>query len=152
MQPEGLEDLTGVTDVDAGAAWANLDPFAEAMSNAEGLGLDINTFVANPADALILAQLKEATGSNKPLLGSDPTNSTERTLQGVTLLTSPGVTSGTIWGLPKARLFVVRRKTVDLQVDRSAYFTSDRTAVRATMRVGFAFPHEAAVQKVALTT
>lgn len=151
VQPEGLEDLTGVTDVEAGSAWTDLDAFAEAISNAEGLGLTIDHFVANPADALILAQLKESTGSNKPLLGSDPANPTKRTLQGVTLLTSPGVTVGTIWGLPKARAIVVRRTQVDLQVDRSAFFTSDRTAVRATMRVGFAFPHAAAVQKVALT-
>lgn len=67
-------------------------------------------------------------------------------LRGVT-----DVDAGTIWGLPKARLFVVRRKPVDLQVDRSAYFTSDRTAIKATMRVGFAFPQVAAIQKVALS-
>ncbi|WP_062385991.1 phage major capsid protein, partial [Demequina iriomotensis] len=148
VQPAGLEDLTGVTDVDAGAAWANLDPFAEAISNAEGLGLTVDSFVANPADALILAKLKEAASSNRPLLGADPANPTKRTLQGVKLYVSPAVTVGTVWGVPQARVFMVRRKNVDLQVDRSAYFTSDRTAIRATMRVAFAFPHEAAIQKV----
>jgi hypothetical protein len=40
---------------------------------------------------------------------------------------------------------------VDLAVDKSAYFTSDRTSIRAIMRVGFAFPHAAAVQKISLT-
>jgi len=102
--------------------------------------LNVDSFVANPADVLLLAKLKEATGSNRPLLGSDPSNPTKRILQGVRLYASPAVTEGTIWGIPQVRSLLVRRKNVDLQVDRSAYFTSDRTAIRATVRVGFAFP------------
>ena len=35
-QPNGLEDLDDVTEVDAGDAWEDLDPFAAALSNAEG--------------------------------------------------------------------------------------------------------------------
>lgn len=153
VQPEGLEDLTGFTAITlTDTAWVNADPFAEALANAEGLGLTLNVFVANPADALALAQLKESTGSNKPLLGSDPTNPTRRSLQGVPLLVSPAVTVGTVWGLPALRSVLVRRNDVDLQVDKSAYFTSDRTAIRATMRVGFAFPHPEAIQKITLAT
>ena len=34
-----------------------------------------------------------------------------------------------------------------LAVDESAYFSSDSVGVRATMRVGFAFPHEAAISE-----
>ncbi|WP_104177648.1 phage major capsid protein [Cryobacterium sp. Y50] len=151
VQPAGLGDLAGVTDVTGSTAWANLDPFAEAISNVEGLGLAVDTFIANPADALLLATLKESTGSNKPLLGSDPTNATRRLLQGVPLLTSPGVAVGTVWGIPKVRSIIVRRNDVDLQTDKSAYFTSDRTAIRATLRVTFAFPQAAAIQKISLT-
>lgn len=149
LQPEGLEDQD-VTEVAAPAAWADADPFAEAISNAEGLGLLVNTFVANPADALALAQLKESSSSSRPLLGADPTVPTRRSLQGVPLLVSPAVTEGTVWGIPSNRAIIVRRNDVDLQVDRSAYFTSDRTAIRATMRVGFAFTQPAAIQKIVL--
>jgi hypothetical protein len=42
----------------------------------------------------------------------------------------------------------VRLTAVALQVDRSAYFTPDRTAMRVTMRVGFAFPHPAPILKI----
>ena len=152
VQPDGLEDLVGVTAVThAGVTdWTDLDLFAEAIANAEAYGLNVDTFVANPADALLLAQLKEATGSNKPLLGSDPTAPTRRNILGVPLLVSPGVTEGTVWGIPRIRAIIVRRNNVDLQVDKSAYFTSDRTAIRATMRVTFAFPHPAAIQKIEL--
>lgn len=148
---EGLEDLTGFTTVDPGTAWADLDPFVEAIYNAEDLGLTVNHFVANPADAKLLAQLKVTAGSNQPLLGTDPTNPTRRMLQGVPLLVSPGVTAGTIWGLPKERLHIVRRNDTDLQVDKSAFFTSDRVAIRATARYGFGFSQPAAVQKISLT-
>lgn len=150
LQPEGLEDQTAATTVAAPAAWADADPFAEAISNVEGLGLGIGSFVANPADALLLAQLKESTASSRPLLGSDPSNPTRRALQGVPMLVSPAVTAGTVWGIPSTRAVIVRRNDVDLQVDRSAYFTSDRTAIRATMRVGFAFTQPAAIQKISL--
>ncbi|WP_336633032.1 MULTISPECIES: phage major capsid protein [unclassified Microbacterium] len=150
VQPAGLEDLVGVSAVDAGADWANLDPFAAALANAEGFGLAVDSFVANPADALILATLKESTTSQRPLLTPDPTQPSKRLIQGVPLFVSSAVTPGTVWGIPKVRAILVRRNDVDLAVDRSAYFTSDRTAIRATMRVSFAFPHAAAIQKISL--
>jgi HK97 family phage major capsid protein len=67
------------------------------------------------------------------------------------LWTSPFVAEGTVWGVPQARVQIVLRDDVRLEVDRSVYFTSDRVAVKATMRVGFGFVHPAAVVKVALT-
>lgn len=150
-QPAGLEDLAGFNPVDAGAAaWANADPFAEAVYAAEGVGASVGAFVANPVDALALAKVKKATGSNEPLLGNDPTQPTRRTLQGVGLLVSPGVTPGTVWGIPRGRVLVVLRDDVRLDVDRSAYFSSDRIGVRATLRGAFLYPHPAAVQKITL--
>ena len=149
LQPAGLENVAA-TEVVAPTAWADADPFAEAISNAEGLGLVVSSFVANPNDALTLAQLKESSASNRPLLGSDPSTPTRRALQGVPLLVSPAVTEGTVWGIPSNRAVIVRRNDVDLQVDKSAYFTSDRTAIRATMRVGFAFTQPSAIQKITL--
>lgn len=151
VQPDGLEDLSEATLIDAGGAWANLDPFAAAVSNAEGRGVQVSSFVANPKDALALAQLKEGASSIRPLLGSDATVATRRVLLGVPLLVSPAVSEGTIWGIPRVRAVVVRRTDVDLDVDTSAYFTSYRTAVRAVMRVGFAFTDPAAIQKVVLS-
>lgn len=46
-------------------------------------------------------------------------------------------------------MIVVRRQDVDLQVDRSPYVTSHRTAVKATMSAGPTLPDAAAIQKVA---
>lgn len=150
-QPKGLEDLAGVGTVTAPTAWANLDPFAEAISRAETVGATVNTWVANPADALALAKLKDEANSNRPLLGTDPTQPTRRLILGIPLLVSPAVTTGTVWGIPKSRAYVVIREGAVLEIDKSVYFTSDRVAARAIMRVTFAFPHAAAIQKIKLS-
>ena len=55
IQSAQVKVQAGVTGVDVDAAWANLDPFTEAIADAEGLGLTVDSFVANPADALLLA-------------------------------------------------------------------------------------------------
>lgn len=152
VQPPGLEDLEGVTEVDGGAAWTDTDPFVEAIYKAAGVGATLSAFVANPDDALVLATLKESTTSKRPLLGSDPSQPAQRQVSGVALLTSPAVELGTVWGVPKDRVLVVVRDDVKLDIDRSAYFSSDRVGIRATFRVAFAYPHPAAVVRIKLTT
>jgi HK97 family phage major capsid protein len=149
-QPEGLEDLIGVTPV-AAAGFANVDPFLEAMAEAEQIGATLSAWVTDPATALALAQVKETTDSNRPLLQPDPTRPTRRIVEGLPLYISPAVTEGTVWGIPKDRTFLVLRDNTRLEVDRSAYFSSDRVGVKATMRAGFAFAHPAAIIKVSDT-
>lgn len=149
-QPEGLEDqTTGV--VDAGAAFTGIDPFTEAQFQAEAQGATITAWVANPTDALALAKVKEGTGSNRNLLQPDPTAPSRRIVNGIPLTVSTAVTPGTVWGIPADAAYVVIRKNVTLDVDRSAFFTSDLVAVKSTMRVGFVFPQPLAIQKISLT-
>lgn len=151
VRPAGLEDLAGVNAITAGASWTNVDPFAEAVYAAEAAGATLAAFVANPADALLMAKVKKATGSNEPLLGNDPSEPTRRVVQGVPLFVSPGVTAGTIWGIPKGRTVVALRRDPKLEIDHSVFFTSDRVAIKATLRAAILFPHAGAVQKVTLT-
>lgn len=146
--PSGLESLTGVSVVDNAGTYASFDVFAEAISAAEQVGATIGAFVTDPATALVLAQLKQATGSNMPMLGTSATDAIDRRILGVPLLVSSAVTTGTTWGIPKTASYVVQRGGAELDVDKSIYFTSYSTAVRAVMRVGFGFVHEAAVVKI----
>lgn len=146
--PKGLAGLTGVSTVSAGAAFTSVDPFIEAIGAAEAVGATLTAFVANPADVLAMSKVKKATGSNEPLLGSDPTMPVRRIVQGVPLLSSPAVAAGTVWGIPQSRVFLVIRQDAEVEADASVFFTSDRTAVRGKLRCGFAFPHSAAVVKV----
>ncbi|MGY1692342.1 phage major capsid protein [Geodermatophilus sp. SYSU D01105] len=153
-QPDGLAALTvgagGVQDIAAGTAPTDLDAFAEAQMLAANVGAQLTAFVTNPATALVLANMKEATGSGKPLLQPDPTQPTRRVIFGVPLLTSPEAPAGTVWGLPAERVVTAVRRDAEVKADRSVFFTSDRVAVRATCRVGFGFPHMAALVRIRL--
>lgn len=138
--PAGLESITP-TDVDAGG-YADLDPFAEAISEAEQRGAQINTWITDPATALTLATIKDQSGSNRTLLD-------DRTILGRPVLVSEAVTVGTVWAIPMDRVIVAVRTDTELTVDESRYFEYDAVAVRAVMRVAFGFPHEAAVIRIA---
>jgi len=146
--PSGLLSVSGVQVVDTGASIANTDVFADALSQAETVGALITSFVANPADILTLAKVKKATGSNEPLLGNDPTQPTQRTVLGVPLIPSPAVSAGTIWAIPRDRVFIVLRKDTTLAISEHSHFTSDRISIRAITRVGFGFPHPGALVRM----
>jgi HK97 family phage major capsid protein len=135
----------------AGETPGNLDAFAEAMSLVEQDGAVITSFIAHPVDALMVQSIKTGTGFNSPLLGTDATNGTARQVFGVPLLVSKHVEQGTIWGLAAARILVVVRQDVEVESDASAFFTSDRIAVRAVMRLGFAYPSPKSIAKISLT-
>lgn len=146
--PSGLLSVEGVSVVDNDGSYSSFDVFAEAISKAEEVGATIGAFVTDPATALVLAKLKQATGSNMPMLGASATDALERRILGVPLLVSSAVTAGTTWGIPKAASFVVQRGGAELDVDKSVYFASYSTAVRAVMRVGFGFVHPAAIVRI----
>lgn len=150
--PSGLGSFVNgdVNRVALGTAPANLDGFAKAQSLVEQTGAQITAWVGNPADVLTVQQLKTQTGSAQPLLGTDASNGTARTVFGVPVLSTPNTAAGNVWGLSAARCIVVIREDVTVESDASVFFTSDRIAVKAVMRVGFAFPVPKAVAKLAL--
>lgn len=149
-RPAGLGDLV-VSEVDAGAAWVNTDPFNAAAFGAAKYGRAVTTFVANPDDALILANLKEGDATNKHLLQPDPTQSGRSMVAGRLLETSPAVEVGSVWAIPKAVSYVVVREDVEVKADGSVFFTSDRTAIRAKVRLDFLFPQPLAIHRIRLT-
>ncbi|WP_454859087.1 phage major capsid protein [Promicromonospora soli] len=156
LQPQGLEDVTGVTEIDAGASLSSLDPFTEGALNVAGLG-DPSVrlaWVANPADALALATLKDEATSNRALLAptaNDPDGMPIYTIAGAPLYISPAVTAGTVWGIPSGRVLIAVRQDATLERSADAYFGSDSVGLRCITRVAFAYPHAAAIQKVTVT-
>lgn len=147
--PKGLAAAAAVPAVSG--AWGNTDVFAHAMSIAEAAGGRIRFFVTSPADMLTLLMVKKQEGSNEPLLGQDPTQPAVRTILGATLLASPAVAQGTIWAIDPEFSRVVLRKDVTIETSRESHFTTDQVAVKAVMRVGFAFPHPKALVKITET-
>lgn len=145
--PSGMQSVA-FQPVIIGGAFTNLDPFAEALSKAETVGAQTTAFVAHPTTLLQLSELKVGTGYNMPLLGPDPSSPTKRSILGVPTFWSPAIPQGAVWAIPQAKSFVVIRNDTSVVADGSAFFSSDRTAVRCTLRVGFAFPHAAALVRI----
>jgi HK97 family phage major capsid protein len=122
-----------------------LDFAAVAISKAE---TTVTAFVTSPATALALATVKTADDSNQPVLGTDATSATGRMILGVPLYVSQYVAANTLGAVDSSRVWLVVRDDATVEADRSVFFTSDRVAVKATMRAGFGFVHPQAVVKV----
>lgn len=130
-----------------------MDWTEQAKSNAEQANTTVDAVVCSPATAVTIATLKEysTAGSNKALLASDPTAPASRVVAGVPLLTSPAIADNIIWAVPKNRIVVALRQGTEVVTDTSAFFTSHRVAVRAVLRIGWEFTHEAAISKVTIS-
>ena len=148
--PAGLSTLSGIQTYVNASAFANLDFAAQAISKAETVGATVTAFVCSPAVALLLATIKTATGSNAPVLGTDATAATSRSILGVPLYVSQYVAANTLWAIDSSRAWLVVRDDATVEADSSVFFTSDRVAVKATMRAGFGFVHPASVIKVSI--
>lgn len=146
--PAGLGNLTTITELDAPATFADLDPFTAGRFAAAGFGARITAWAANPADAEELAQLKEQNGSVRNLLTYNPNDASVLTLDGVPMFTSTAITAGTVWGIPSDRVIVGINDQVRVDQSKDALFSSDRIAVRAVLRVGFAFTQPQAIVKI----
>jgi HK97 family phage major capsid protein len=147
--PNGIDSLAGVQHVDGGSTFTNLDAFAAALSKLEQVDSGLTrSFVAHPTTLLGLSELKLATGWNAPLLGPDATSPTKRSILGVPLYWSPFIEEGVVWLVAQSKSYVVMRSNTSVVSDTSAFFSSDRVGIRATMRVSFAWPHQAAVVRI----
>ena len=148
--PAGLGSITPTT-ADAGDSWTNLDAFEYARSVAEQHNTVVTSFVGNPAAVLKISTLKEQSGSNKGLLQPDSSKPTGRTVAGVQLLTSPAVPNDVIWGIPQDRVVIALRQGAEVKIDASVFFTSDKLAIRCTLRVSWAVTDPLSLTKIAIT-
>lgn len=148
--PTGLSSLEGYTQVEAPETLTSLDPFITARFRAAGVGAELAAYVMSPADAEELALLKESSTSAKRLLTESAGLPGSLAIDGIPVVTSPALTDGISWALPKAGVHVGIRQDATVDVDHSAFFTSDRVAIRASLRAAFAVSHpEAVVQIIA---
>lgn len=150
--PKGLGALTdtAVTTITAPEAWTDIDPFIEAQFKVDAAGGNLTAFIANPADAETLAKLKRKTGSNEPLLAPDANSATRRSISGIELHTSAAVPVGTVYGYDQTRIFTILRQDVSVEMDRSAYFSSDSAGIRAIARADFGYAHPKSIARIKL--
>lgn len=163
-QIQGLRGASGIQTYSMGtdgAALTNLDPFAEALGMLAEANAAGSAIVMHPRNWRTLIQIKETSGSTMPLLLAErggPTESAQGSIYGVpVLLTSQLSTSETkgtssnansIYVYEAAQVVAVMRKQATVETDRSAAFSSDRTAVRVTLRADMVLPNPAAVVRI----
>lgn len=157
LGPSSLESI-GYQTIPVSGAFVDFDPFAQAISLVEGVGSVVTSFAASFATVLELSLLKrfQPTAdvvSNEPLLSQTPgdvSNPVKRSIFGVPLYSAPEgcIPDGVVWAIAADKVFTVLRQDIAIQANPSFYFGSDSTAVRGTMRLGYGYPHAAAVVKI----
>ena len=154
--PNGLLSVPGISYVSSGG-FTNFDPFVEAQSKLERVGSTVTAWAASYETVKVLSQVKTFSGndltSNENLLSDDKTGAagpTPRSILGVPLYSLPEgvIEDGIVWAIDQAKVFAVIRQDISLVVDPSYFFGSDSLAVRCVMRVGYGFPHPAAICKI----
>jgi HK97 family phage major capsid protein len=157
LGPNGLESIAYQT-VDVTGPFVDVDPFADAISLVERVGSVVTAFATSFSTANHLAKLKRfqptiEVVNNEPLLAQsegDVSNPVNRTIFGVPLYSAPEGTieDGVVWAIAADKVFTVMRSDISILANPFFFFGSDSTAVRGTMRLGYGFPHEAAVVKI----
>ena len=151
--PAGLASLISAIlggDLAIGTAPTNLDGLADALALSRAQGANPTSILVNPTTLNTFSKLKESTGSNKYLLESDPAKPTGKVVFGVPLVPSTSLPTATMYVVDSSRIYTVVRRNAEVKADGSVFFTSDRVAVRATMRANFGFVHTASIIRVRL--
>jgi len=138
---DGFSGLGSITPTlaDAGADWTNYDTFEFAKSNAEQHGTVVSYWVCNPATALKLSTVKAyaAAASNIALLQPNSADPAGRQISGIPLIVSPSVPNKTVWALPSDRIVTALCWGTTVESDGSVFFTSMKTALLASVRLGY---------------
>lgn len=115
-----------------------------AAAEVRGKGATPSALLMHPADAFALSTITESDSSRRPLLDNVDT------FDGMTVLQSSHVPQGRAWIVDSSQVITVLREGTTLAVSDAPFFTSDRVAIRATLRVGFGVPTPARLAVVSL--
>jgi len=148
--PQGLSTLTyaAANTVTAGVASVNLDWVTDAAAAIELAGGTATAVLMSPATAAYLAKLKTQSGSNLPLLSSDPTAPSTRVAAGLPLVAFRDLPDGIGYVIDGTRAKLVLRDNTKVDVSKDRFFDTGHVAVRAIARVGFGLVDPRCVVKV----
>lgn len=137
--PKGLGSLTPTV---IKAPLTSLDPFLDAKAASASAGGVATAVLIHPDDALVLSKVRDETGSNRPLVGETGT------VAGLPLVVTRHAKPGEVWVVDARTIYVVVREDIAIETSRDVYFSSDRVAVKAVMRVGFGFVRPEAIVRI----
>lgn len=143
-EPTGLAGLTGATE--ATLDLTDLDSFVAAAYSIARLGGTATAYIVAPEDALTIATLKTATGSNQPLIEQNQPGVTH--VNGLPLIVAPQLTTGTAYAVDNSAVIAVVRRDATVETSDAPHWSSDRISVRTTMRAAWGFADPACVVRM----
>jgi HK97 family phage major capsid protein len=162
----GLKNVASIQTASMGvngAAFTNLDPFADAIGLLAQANANATAIVMHPRSWQSLSKLKEQTASNnKPLLQESAGSAgqgIERRIYGVPVylssqlsITETQGTSGAVcssaYVYEASEVIAVRRQEARIEVDSSRLFNSDQSEVRGVLRFDVQVPNPTAVCRI----
>lgn len=155
----GLKNVSGIGSVSMGtngAALTNLDPFADAMRLLETANARPGAIVMHPRTWGAVRKLKDSQG--RYLVGSG-SGDAPATIFGVPVFVTSQLsiaeTQGTSTNASSAyvyapgEVYLVRRRDIEVELDRSRLFDSDQSELRGRMRADLIVPNPTAVCRIA---
>ena len=129
---------------------SGLDVWVDAATIMERAGSQPSVIFLSPLDRAILAKIKEATGSNKPVLvpPATPGVAADGSLNGVPAEICSAIPQRTGYLIDGERVGAVIRTDGNVAVDGSAGFASDVTLMRVTGRFGGAVIYPDSVVRI----
>ena len=131
LAPAGLRSYTlpGVTGDPT-----LIDTLLTGIGAIRNAGGNANSIYMAAADVTTLSLMKQATGSNVPLLAPDPTQSFSMQIGGARIWPVPGMPAGTALIAQADQIVVGVRRDIAVDFSADAKFTADGVAVRITAR------------------
>lgn len=154
----GLKNVTGINTVSMGtngAALTNLDPFADALKALEEANASGGAIVLHPRTWAAVRKLKDTQG--RPLVSSG-TRDVPRAVFGVPVFVTSQLSIAEAQGVSTNassayvyqpdQVVLVRRKDVEVELDRSRLFNSDQSELRGKLRADLIVPNATAVTRI----
>lgn len=142
----GLRNISGVSTTSVAATPASMDKFVDTIYAAKNANAVPSCWVLHPRSWSTLAKVKTGiTSDNTTLLQPDPQQSAQRLLgldviESTQITVAEGATSVGSWvaAVDGRQLVIGERRPARFEISKDLLFDSDRIAIRATGRWGFA--------------
>ena len=122
----GLQALAGAVTI---------DNIIRAIGVVEEVGGTANAAFVNPGDLTDLRLVKDAAGSNRPVLEPDLQTAGAVSIGGARLFSTPALPAGTAIVGDAAQIVVGVRRDIRVEFSGDAKFTADSVAAKVTARV-----------------
>jgi HK97 family phage major capsid protein len=118
----------------------DIDSYLSALGAIEAVGATGPYVIfMNPADKTALTLVKEATGSERPLLQPDPTQAGAYTIGGARIISTSAMGAGTALVAEARQIVVGVRKDIEVAFSGDSRFTADAVVARVVARFDWGF-------------